>query len=507
MRKLKKIRMRKGAFALACTIALGTLIVPMPAALAATCTASAGATFEMVGGLLTGGGCSDSTGDPIDTVNVTAAGTYTFNLSGGDFINSEGVTIEFVFDTTPGKTIVINGTEDKQEISLRARGIDLNIDGTREIVPDTATDPLADMSDTGVQTVTADLLGGGDVLTGTGVGDDFPANLDVDGGDGNDILVGGDGNDVINGDAGRDHLEGGLGDDQLFGGEGVDTFDTHLSPDGADLMDGEGGSDRVSYTGRDQSITATLAPTAGTGDDGEQGEGDDLVNVERVFGSDFDDVIDASAYVDPAAPKVFLFGNDGSDTLTGGDGNDRLFGGDHTDTVTGGPGNDRIDGGAGDDTENGDAGKDTFIQGGSANGADTLTGGADNDTVKYTARSTKITLTPGAGGDGGPGEDDTVSTDIERVFGGSAGDELQAGVGDHELVGRGGNDELRGGDGNDELRGGAGNDELFGEGGNDRLFGGPGKDDLDGGVGGNDFGNGGTGSDSCVELEKKKSCP
>jgi VCBS repeat-containing protein len=78
-----------------------------------------------------------------------------------------------------------------------------------------------------------------------------------------------------------------------------------------------------------------------------------------------------------------------ADTIYGGAGNDTIDGKNGNDTLYGGSGNDTLIGGQGDDTLYGGSGSDT-IEGGSGDdaiyggvGADTLTGDAGNDTFYY----------------------------------------------------------------------------------------------------------------------------
>jgi Ca2+-binding RTX toxin-like protein len=47
-------------------------------------------------------------------------------------------------------------------------------------------------------------------------------DMEIFGGDGNDILIGGNGDDIIHGGAGNDLIMGGQGHDQLFGDEDFD---------------------------------------------------------------------------------------------------------------------------------------------------------------------------------------------------------------------------------------------------------------------------------------------
>ena len=118
-----------------------------------------------------------------------------------------------------------------------------------------------------------------------------------------DFLFGTDGADVIEGFAGTDVLEGDAGADVLDGGSGTDIASYFFSPSG---------------------VTIDLA--AGTGSGGDA-EGDRFISIERVIGSDYDDVLIGDAN------QNALFGSFGDDTLVGGAGFDSLDGGEGNDVV------------------------------------------------------------------------------------------------------------------------------------------------------------------------------
>ena len=67
------------------------------------------------------------------------------------------------------------------------------------------------------------------------------------GGKGSDYLDGGRGNDILKGGTGRDTLVGGKGDDELLGGAGDDLL---IGASDADTMDGEEGADRIIKDGK-----------------------------------------------------------------------------------------------------------------------------------------------------------------------------------------------------------------------------------------------------------------
>lgn len=160
---------------------------------------------------------------------------------------------------------------------------------------------------------------------------------------GNDSLYGGDDDDILRGDAGNDDLHGDAGDDHLRGGAG------------ADELDGGAGLDTASYLDSPSRVVVNLA--SGTGLFGDAA-GDSIMNVENVYGSEFDDVLtgDAGANI--------LVGAGGDDILNGGMGNDIIVDdGDGDDRISGGGGDDLMAGGVGRDMLAGGAGADSFVLG------------------------------------------------------------------------------------------------------------------------------------------------
>ncbi len=257
-----------------------------------------------------------------------------------------------------------------------------------------------------------DVIAGIENVTGSGYGDvlggDDGANR-LDGGDGDDILDGGGGADRLLGGAGDDALAGGAGADQLLGGAGDDVL---AGGAGADRLDGGAGMDAVSYSASDEAVTVDLK--AGTGKGGHT-EGDVIINVENVVGSDYGDVLE---------------GNDGGNQLSGGGGDDRLSG----------------------------RGGDDLLEGGA--GADRLEGGLGVDTVSYSGSDEAVTVDLKAGaGEGGHAEGDMIAG-VENVLGSGYGDTLRGDDGGNRLDGDDGNDMLDGGAGADRLYGGAGVDTV-----------------------------------------------
>ncbi|MFM9976605.1 MAG: beta strand repeat-containing protein [Sphingomonadaceae bacterium] len=183
----------------------------------------------------------------------------------------------------------------------------------------------------------------------------------ITGGTGDDRIFGGSGDDTINGGADFDFLDGGVGFDTVNGGDGDDT----IVASGDDFLFGDAGNDTfLARGGRGNDfdggagIDTILAASSGTlslnsvaGVEFVNGgtfanvsvtgnlaggsldlTGVELINIQRIFGTSFDD-----SYIGTAGNDTIL-GNVGIDTLDGGAGNDTISGGTGLDTLTGGAG-------------------------------------------------------------------------------------------------------------------------------------------------------------------------
>jgi trimeric autotransporter adhesin len=180
------------------------------------------------------------------------------------------------------------------------------------------------------------------------------------------------------------------------------------------------------------------------------GRGFEVVVIGQVPGQ-----VDAFSTARHAGNDVIHSGA-GDDVVNAGGGNDIVFAGADNDVVAGGQGNDIVNGEAGDDLLYGD-----LLA--TPNGSDTLT-------------DWRTGLAHGQRGLAGNEHGNDV---------------LSGGVGRDVLVGGGGADLLFGGDDDDRLEGDesgldqqwVGNDVLSGQAGRDTLIGAAGDDDLDGGTG------------------------
>jgi Ca2+-binding RTX toxin-like protein len=265
----------------------------------------------------------------------------------------------------------------------------------------------------------------------------------VDGGAGNDLIRGGTGNDILLGSDGEDVLQGHDGDDWLHGGSG------------ADRLNGGADNDTASYYRSNASVSVSLASGHGTGG---HAEGDRLVDIENLVGSEWGD---------------HLIGDTRSNRLDGEEGDDHL------------------EGLAGDDWLNGGA------------GADVLDGGQGIDTADfgYSTEGVEVDLASGVGKAGDAAGDILIS--IENIRGSEHDDRLIGDRGNNRIDGYLGDDSIEGLDGDDHLLGNQGHDYLDGGAGNDLLEGGEGDDWLVGRTGSNVL-DGGEGSDTADYSWSKK---
>jgi Ca2+-binding RTX toxin-like protein len=309
-------------------------------------------------------------------------------------------------------------------------------------------------------------------------GDQYVSIEGLIGSDYNDVLSGGRGDNLLIGGEGNDSLSGHWGDDTIEGGEG------------GDYIDGQRDDDTASYSTSHAGVNVNLG--AGTASGGDA-EGDTLVSIENLIGSDWADT---------------LTGDDGDNSIFGGEGDDLLNGGDGGDTLDGGMGNDTADysgdtigfyldmestvpgtgvaagdtlisiegifASDGDDTIlgngannaiDGRAGNDSIV---GRRGDDTLTGGDGNDVISYELETVAVVvdLAAGAASISAYGETDSLSG-FENVHGGEGADSIFGNDGANSLMGADGDDLIEGGDDDDVLDGGLGNDSMAGGDGDD----------------------------------------
>jgi len=193
-------------------------------------------------------------------------------------------------------------------------------------------------------------VGGGVTVDLTGdalVNGDWDLIENVLGTEGDDLLIGNQNGNILNGAGGDDSVNGQGGNDMLIGGQGNDAFT------------GGGGADAVYFGLSGEGVTVDLSLGFATG------EGSDTflplfggVDVEIVFGSNFNDDITGGLTGFGSGINFRFVGKAGNDLLTGADSNDRLLGGGGNDVMRGGAGLDVLKGAKGEDWGYGGGGRD-----------------------------------------------------------------------------------------------------------------------------------------------------
>lgn len=346
------------------------------------------------------------------------------------------------------------------------------------------------------------------IIADGGTGDDaiiiqagVVAELELTGGEGNDVLKASDSSAVLHGGLGNDGLDGSSQADRIFGEDGDDALKGGAGDDsleggaGQDIVAGDAGADTLRGGTDDDKING--------GDDNDVAFGES--GNDRLSGNNGNDVLDGGIGLDILYGNVgddtlngdsepdFLNGNEGNDSLVGGTGNDTLRGGFRVeitqigfdeqgqpifsepkffedlgqDSLEGEEGNDILESGAGDD----------LLVGGAGN--DSIDGGNDLDTVSYLNSPAGVTVNIDETNNyNNPG----FSTDLEPIFTITAGTALD-GFGTQDtlrnlenIIGSEHDDILIGNSQDNQIQALAGNDLLIGNAGNDRLDGGDGID-------------------------------
>lgn len=196
--------------------------------------------------------------------------------------------------------------------------------------------------------------------------DDFVSIEDVVGTNFYDVLIGTPGPNTLKGLDGDDNIAGHAGDDILYGGPDDDKI---MPGAGSDYVDGGTGTDTVDYTDEptglyirhyngfstpiaNQALGWTALIAAINNDTIEH---DDLVGIENVIGSPYDDVVAGTN-----GPNT-IWGRNGDDYLSGHNDNDILYGENGKDQLLGGAGTDTLAGGPDEDILKGNADADEFV--------------------------------------------------------------------------------------------------------------------------------------------------
>jgi len=438
---------------------------------------------------LDGGVAGDTinAGDGNDTITGGAGADVLQGGNGNDlFLYTMGEGADSVDGGAGTDTLRILGTDGAETLNVVFNG--------------TALTTVENGTVTGVEAVTADLLGGVDTLTYAGstaaVTVDLAANSasgflslrdveNVTGGGGADTLTGSVAANVLNGGGGNDTLSGGGGDDTINGGGGNDTI-IWSAGDGRDIINGgaAAGTDTFVLNGnaeveefRIETSAAYLIRVPGAA----------LAATTQIVVSRNGVVAAELANID----EISVNSGAGDDTFiiagsfTGTDLNLNTI------TIEGSSGNDTVDvSGRGSEHRvvfKSNGGNDTFI--GPMNSGDvvellpgttvnetTVTNNGDgtctieSGTQKFTANSSAAVFqglgndNPDPGEDPDPGEEPTPDP---TIYGTEGRDCLNGTDGDDHIAGLEGRDKIYAGKGDDILDGGTGYDRLHGGEGDD----------------------------------------
>jgi Ca2+-binding RTX toxin-like protein len=196
--------------------------------------------------------------------------------------------------------------------------------------------------------------------------------FDIDGSDGNDMLIGGAGADFLDStfSSGNDQWFGNGGDDRIFGGGDFRAVDIANGGEGNDVLELRGdystgvNFDTATLSGIETITLINVGSYNLTLDEGNVGPGESLT-------------IDGSGLsLSNVATLNAAFDSDGKITLLGGFNGDLLFGGGKTSTIHGNDGNDTLVGGSGRDFIFGGHGQDMLL---GRDKGDVLDGGAAAD--------------------------------------------------------------------------------------------------------------------------------
>jgi Ca2+-binding RTX toxin-like protein len=302
------------------------------------------------------------------------------------------------------------------------------------------------------------------------------------GGGGADLIDGGGGGDVAHGGADEDGCVNVATEDCELSGEEIALRDPGsiavgvMSPGGpggpAVYLTGSDKSDRVTASYASGAVTFTLAAgSEGQFEAGTAGgcsapsgasvscpvpETPDSILLAGLAG---DDVLSASGF--PEAVSVVSLGNEGDDSLTGGETEDALVDGAGDDTVNAAGRDDALPNNGGADQLHAGAGEDLFISNAVCDG-DLLDGGGDRDNANWANFESGVTIDMAqhvAGLIGSQGEARCNNTNELTSL--QAIEDIEATNGADNLIGDDGPNQLLGREGPDNFFAGAGNDLLL----------------------------------------------
>jgi len=304
------------------------------------------------------------------------------------------------------------------------------------------------------------------------------------GGGGADLIDGGGGGDTAHGGADEDGCVDVATEDCEFSTEKIKLRDPGAIAVGVMAQGGPGGpaiyltgsnkSDRVTASYGSGAVTFTLAAgSEGQFDPSEAVAGGcsapsggsvscpvpEIPDSILLAGLAGNDVLSAPGL--PEAVSVVLLGNEGDDSLTGGETEDALVDGAGEDTVNAAGRDDALPNNGGADQLHAGAGEDLFISNAVCDG-DLLDGGGDRDNANWANFGSGVTIDMAqhvAGLIGAQGE--ARCTSANELTSLQAIEDIEATNGADNLIGDAGPNQLLGRYGPDNFFGGAGNDLLL----------------------------------------------
>ena len=247
--------------------------------------------------------------DPANSAlyNGNAVAMTLVDSGGIDTLDLSPATANQVIDLTPeaasnilgrtGNLVIARGTIIENVVGGSGQDRIIGNAANNAIDGGGATDTFVMAINRAAATITATATGyqivsslGTDILTGVEFVEFLDQTLDlstITSGptSGNDVLFGTTGNDTIDLLAGDDHYTAYAGADQVNGNAGNDTL---IGGAGADSLDGGADTDTADYSSSAAGVVVRLWNGTGQGGDA---EGDVLVNIENVTGSDQGDVL------------------------------------------------------------------------------------------------------------------------------------------------------------------------------------------------------------------------
>ncbi len=434
--------------------------------------------------VLNGGGGNDYIygGDDNDTLNGGTGADRLYGEAGNDTLNG-GDTADYLYG---GAGVdIINGDDGNDDIFITgAEGIGDTHDGgagtddiqlQSDVTFDLTTTftnmetlrfngfnvtavsgngfDLSDMNRSGTGLLLGTALGA-ETITGTSSADTiygYAGNDTLNGFIGSDTIYAGDGDDTVNGGTGNDVIRGEAGNDILNGDDGTDSFYVSGTDGVADVIDGGAGTD---YFRLESNIFL--------------GNSASFINMERVYFNGFN------------ITAVLNEGFDLSDMSRSGTGS--LYGQGGSETITGTSSNDIIYGLEGADVLNGFNGNDDFMVGGTEALGDIYDGGVGTDDIRLTSNTSFNSA--------------NSFTSIERLyFLGSDVNIVSGNTVDFGGIARGDGGIVYGDAGNETITGFTNGSTIYGYAGDDIINSGEGSDNVYGGAGA-DIINGGTGNDN-----------